>query len=154
MLAAFNKELTGRKRRHLIVFDALDRLGKDWKTIRLLTRSLLTAALDLRSYPSIRAKLFIRPDMESDREIWSIRDGSKLKQNIVPLNWNSRDLYGFVWHWFLLSSDTRDAFASFCKSAVGVTVHTSPGERLIKVPEVLLENEETQKALLSGWPGQ
>jgi hypothetical protein len=137
----------------LIVFDALDRLGKDWKTIRLLTRSLLTVALDLRSYSSIRAKLFIRPDMESDREIWSIRDGSKLKQNIVPLNWNSRDLYGFVWHWFLLSDETRDTFASFCKSAVGVRFRALAGEKLIKVPEVLLEDEETQKSIFQQLAG-
>lgn len=102
ILTSFNDRLGTAGRQHLIVFDALDRLGKDWKSIRLLTRSLLTVALDLRSFPAIRAKLFIRPDMESDREIWSIRDGSKLKQTIVNLNWNTRDLYGFVWHWFLL----------------------------------------------------
>lgn len=153
VLGKFNQQLADRRRRHLIVFDALDRLGKDWKTIRLLTRSLLTVALDLRSYPSIRAKLFIRPDMESDREIWSIRDGSKLKQNIVPLNWNARDLYGFVWHWFLLNPETRDVFASFCKSAVRVQIHTLPNERLIEVPEILLEDEEKQKTLFERLAG-
>jgi hypothetical protein len=36
---------------------------------------------------------------------------------------------------------------------VGVTVRIPPGERLIKVPEVLLENEETQKALFERLAG-
>jgi hypothetical protein len=128
ILTSFNDRLGTAGRQHLIVFDALDRLGKDWKSIRLLTRSLLTVALDLRSFPAIRAKLFIRPDMESDREIWSIRDGSKLKQNIVNLNWNTRDLYGFVWHWFLLDPDTRAEFTSLSKSTTKVLVEAGPGE--------------------------
>jgi hypothetical protein len=71
----------------------------------------------------------------------------------VPLNWNSRDLYGFVWHWFLLSDETRDTFASFCKSAVGVRFRALSGEKLIKVPEVLLEDEETQKSLFQQLAG-
>ena len=103
ILVKFNEQLTRSGKLHLIIFDALDRLGDDWKSIRLLTRALLTVVLDMRSFSAFRAKVFIRPDMESDREIWSIRDGSKLKQNIVNLTWNIKDLYGFVWHWFLLA---------------------------------------------------
>jgi hypothetical protein len=107
ILVKFNEQLHNTGKLHLIIFDALDRLGSDWKSIRLLTRALLTVVLDLRSFSAFRAKVFIRPDMESDRDIWSIRDGSKLKQNIVNLNWNTKDLYGFVWHWFLLDLRTR-----------------------------------------------
>jgi hypothetical protein len=69
ILKRFNDQLESSGRLHLIIFDALDRLGNDWKSIRILTRSLLTVVLDLRSFSRIRAKLFIRPDMESDREI-------------------------------------------------------------------------------------
>ena len=153
ILSKFNDELKISGRRHLINFDALDRLGKDWKSIRLLTRSLLTVTLDLRSFPSLRAKLFIRPDMESDREIWSIRDGSKLKQNIVNLNWNTRDLYGFVWHWFLLDNETRDEFASLCKSVARVIVETMPGEHVIKVPDALVDDEARQKRIFEKLAG-
>lgn len=153
ILTSFNDRLSKDGHQHLIVFDALDRLGKDWKSIRLLTRSLLTVALDLRSFPAMRAKLFIRPDMESDREIWSIRDGSKLKQNIVKLNWNSRDLYGFVWHWFLLDADTRAEFASLCKSTTKVSVETPPGEHLINVPTILLEDDDKQKKIFEKLSG-
>jgi hypothetical protein len=44
LLSKFDKDLRSRGKRHLIVFDALDRLGKDWASIRLLTKSLLTVA--------------------------------------------------------------------------------------------------------------
>ena len=142
-----------RGKQHLVIFDALDRLGKDWASIRLLTKSLLTVALDLRSFSGIRAKMFIRPDMESDREVWSIRDGSKLKQNIVNSNWATQDLYGFVWHWFLLSPETRNGFASLCKSAAHVNVPVTSGERLVKVPEQLLDDEERQKRIFDKLAG-
>lgn len=101
----------------------------------------------------MRAKLFIRPDMESDREIWSIRDGSKLKQNAVSLIWNTRDLYGFVWHWFLLDQSTRVEFISLCLSAAKVSVNIPTGENLIKVPNALLDDEEKQKTIFEKLAG-
>jgi hypothetical protein len=109
-LLRFDGQIRSQKKKHLIVFDALDRLGRDWSTIRRLTKSLLEVALDLRSFPGLRVKIFIRPDMQTDREIWSIRDGSKLKQNIVSINWTSLDLYGFVWHWFMTEPSRIPSF--------------------------------------------
>ena len=147
ILTTFNSQLVASNKKHLIIFDALDRLGKDWRSIRLLTKALLNVTLDLRSFSSIRAKLFIRPDMESDREIWSIRDGSKLKQNIVKLNWTSRDLYGFIWHWFMLEPETRNEFASLCQTAASTTFRVNPGEQLIKVPSAILESESKQRRI-------
>jgi hypothetical protein len=97
--------------------------------------------------------MFIRPDMESDREIWSIRDGSKLKQNLVNLNWTTRDLYGFVWHWFMLDGKTRNEFASLAKSAGKVNVLTSRGEHVVKVPDALLDDETKQKAIFEKLAG-
>jgi hypothetical protein len=147
ILVKFNEQLSKSGKLHLIVFDALDRLGTDWKSIRLLTRSLLIVVLDLRSFSAFRAKIFIRPDMESDREIWSIRDGSKLKQNIVNLDWNTKDLYGFVWHWFLLDPKSRTEFVALSKKRVKVDINAPRGEHLIKVPLSLRDDEEKQKKL-------
>jgi hypothetical protein len=147
ILVKFNEQLKASGKLHLIIFDALDRLGTEWKSIRVLTRSLLTVVLDLRSFSAFRAKMFIRPDMESDRDIWSIRDGSKLKQNIVNLDWNIKDLYGFVWHWFLLDSGTRSEFEMLSNKKVKVAINTPHGEQLIKVPRLLLEDEEKQKKI-------
>jgi hypothetical protein len=127
ILKKFNEELERSGKIHLVIFDAIDRLGTDWKTIRLLTRSLLATVLDMRSFSAFRSKLFIRPDMESDREIWSIRDGSKLKQNIVNLAWTSKDLYGFVWHWFLLDETACREFVEVSRKTIGVAITLRSG---------------------------
>jgi hypothetical protein len=91
--------------------------------------------------------------MESDREIWSIRDGSKLRQNIVTLNWATRDLYGFIWHWFILDSETRPEFSSLCRATVRTEIQISPGEHVIKVPSSLLDNDSKQKAVFEKLAG-
>ncbi len=139
---------------HLIIFDALDRVGNDWRSIRELTKSLLTTVLQLRSFERIRAKIFVRPDMESDREIWSFRDGSKLKQNIVNLNWGVKDLYGFVWHWFLCDADVRSAFVNVTKPLARLKFEVSTGEHLVRVPDALLEDESLQKKLIEVLAGK
>lgn len=152
-LSKFNQKLKSENKRHLIVFDALDRLGKDWQSIRSLSKSLLITALQLRSFEHIRAKLFVRPDMESDREIWSFRDGSKLKQNIVNLNWDVKDLYGFVWHWFLSDSQVRSEFIKLVGENWPSEVGIGSAENLIKVPDVLLDNDLVQKEIVEGLAG-
>ncbi|HEY5235868.1 MAG TPA: hypothetical protein VIJ14_06805, partial [Rhabdochlamydiaceae bacterium] len=154
ILSRFNKKLKEDDKTHLIIFDALDRLGKDWHSIRALSRSLLTTALQLRSFERIRAKLFVRPDMESDREIWSFRDGSKLKQNIVNLNWHVKDLYGFVWHWFLSDPDVRAEFAKLISKDPKVKIPPSSSENLIKVPDFLLDDENVQKRIVEKLSGK
>jgi len=154
ILTKFNSQLEHSHKLHLIIFDALDRLGTDWKTIRLLTRSLLATVLDMRSFSAFKTKLFIRPDMESDREIWSIRDGSKLKQNIVNLSWDTKDLYGFVWHWFLLDDTARSEFVTVCRNTVHVNISIGSGEDIIRVPDELLDDENIQRELFQVLSGK
>lgn len=48
LFASINEELASRGERHLLVFDALDRLGNDWTQIPVLLRGLLRVGLDLR----------------------------------------------------------------------------------------------------------
>jgi hypothetical protein len=153
-LVRFNEQLQQAGKCHLIIFDALDRLGNDWGSIRLLTRALLTVVLDQRSFSAFRSKVFIRPDMESDRDIWSIRDGSKLKQNIVNLNWSTKDLFGFVWHWFLLDPKTRIQFTLLSNKLVNVPINIPVGEHLLKVPHAILEDEAKQKKLFEALAGK
>jgi hypothetical protein len=154
ILKKFNEELERSGKIHLVIFDALDRVGTDWKTIRLLTRSLLATVLDMRSFSAFRSKLFIRPDMESDREIWSIRDGSKLKQNIVNLAWTSKDLYGFVWHWFLLDETACREFVEVSRKTIGVAITLRAGENIITIPDELLNDEDAQKTLFEVLSGR
>lgn len=94
----------------LILFDALDRLAGDWPGIRLLAKGLLQVALDLRSCRSIRAKLFVRPDMLEDREILAFPDASKLLARKVPLFWRRMDLYALLFQCLENASSGGDEF--------------------------------------------
>jgi hypothetical protein len=80
----------------LIVFDALDRLGQDWGSIRVLTRSLLGLAVGLQSFGAIRAKIFMRVDQFSDHELFRFPDSSKIRNDHVNLVWRSTELYGLL----------------------------------------------------------
>lgn len=80
----------------LIVFDALDRLGQDWGSIRVLTRALLELAVGLQSFSSIRAKIFMRVDQFSDHELFRFPDSSKIRNDHVNLIWRPNELYGLL----------------------------------------------------------
>ena len=147
ILTRANDALATAKTKHLIIFDALDRLGSDWGTIRSLAKALLSVALDMRSFDHFCVKVFLRPDMDGDREIWTIRDGSKLRQNLTSLQWTSRDLYGFVWHWFLHGPDARMEFIQIVRSATGRKIIPPHGEELVKIPDILLDDDDVQRKL-------
>jgi hypothetical protein len=80
----------------LLVFDALDRLGDDWRITRLLTASLLKRALAVQSYRALRLKLFMRRDQFEDPVLFQFPDGSKLRNTRVDLTWSSNDLYALL----------------------------------------------------------
>ncbi|MDD2878068.1 MAG: hypothetical protein PHT60_13280 [Acidiphilium sp.] len=80
----------------LIVFDALDRLGRDWNSSGKLTRALLSLAVGLQSFGSIRMKIFMRIDQFSDQELFRFPDSSKIKNDHVNLVWLATELYGLL----------------------------------------------------------
>lgn len=80
----------------LIVFDALDRLGQEWESIRALTRALLALAVGLQSFRAIRAKVFMRVDQYSDQELFRFPDSSKIRNDHVSLVWRPDELYGLL----------------------------------------------------------
>jgi hypothetical protein len=95
LLYGVDKALTASGKTHLIVFDALDRAADDWSSLRKLIKGLLQVLLELRSFKSIRAKAFLRPDM-LDAQVLSFPDASKLEASRVELDWNRSDLYGLL----------------------------------------------------------
>lgn len=95
-LSRLDDQLAQKKVHLLVVFDALDRLAQDWSTIRELTRALLRLAIGLQSFETIRAKIFMRVDLFSDREIFRFQDSSKIKNDHVSLVWRPEELYGLV----------------------------------------------------------
>lgn len=95
-LSELDDQLAGKKQYLLVVFDALDRLAQDWTAIRELTRGLLRLAIGLQSFESVRAKIFMRVDMFSDREIFKFQDSSKIKNDHVSLVWQPEELYSLL----------------------------------------------------------
>lgn len=97
---------------HLVLFDALDRTA-DLRPARLqLLRGLLELVLELRAYSSIRAKVFVRPDMLDDPEVKAFPDASKVLASRVPLDWSGVDLYGLLFT-YLGNGDDDEAAAYF-----------------------------------------
>lgn len=104
--------LHAEKRRFVLVFDALDRLGADWPTIRALSAGVLRFALDLRGYRALRAKIWMRSDQARDPHLFDFPDASKLRAESVELRWRRPDLYGLLLRrlWFHNDNKVREAF--------------------------------------------
>ncbi|WP_234189008.1 hypothetical protein [Shinella sp. NM-101] len=101
------------KKIFLLVFDALDRLGKDWETITPLTRGILRLALDMRGFRAMKAKVFIRTDQSKDDTLFRFADASKLRSDAVSLVWRRGELFGLLYNHLLKESGSRDALARF-----------------------------------------
>lgn len=95
-LSALDRELVEKRRNLLVVFDALDRLGDDWAGIQDLSRCLLRLSIGLQSFRCIRAKIFMRVDQYSDRELFEFQDSSKIRNDHVNLLWQPSELYGLL----------------------------------------------------------
>ncbi|OFW27627.1 MAG: hypothetical protein A3H27_02455 [Acidobacteria bacterium RIFCSPLOWO2_02_FULL_59_13] len=98
----------GRKR-FLLVFDALDTLSTNWANLRLLTRALLEVTYGMRSYRSLRLKLFLRPEQLDDPAV-GFTDLSKLKAGKIDLSWDNVDLYGLFFTRLANENASRAAF--------------------------------------------
>jgi hypothetical protein len=86
-------QLGGAGRTAVVVFDALDRLGSNWKDIGHRTRALLRVALAMRSYRAIKPKIFMRVDQAEDPSLTSFPDASKLMSGRVDLVWERPVLF-------------------------------------------------------------
>jgi hypothetical protein len=107
-LSVADEKLTGAGSTLLIVFDALDRLARDWESIRKLTRALLSVAVGLQSFRSIRAKIFMRADQFSDQYLFGFPDSSKIKNDHVNLIWRPAELYGLLLFELLRNERSRN----------------------------------------------
>lgn len=109
VLSAADDELARSGATLLVVFDALDRLGRDWASIRSLTRALLSLAVGLQSFRSIRAKIFMRVDQFADQDLFRFPDSSKIKNDHVDLLWRPTELYGLLLFELLRNDGAREA---------------------------------------------
>ena len=101
----------GKNKKFILVFDALDRLGKSWEDIRPLTRGILTLALGMQGYSCMRAKVFMRTDQYKDSSIFAFPDASKLTAARIELKWHSTELYGLFFQQLHKNSRSEASFA-------------------------------------------
>lgn len=150
LFASINEELESRGERHLLVFDALDRLGNDWKQIRVLLRGLLRVGLDLREFRAIRTKFFLRQDMWEDQSVWAFPDASKLTHGRVLLQWHRADLYGLLWHHLANNAQSGPQFRQWVQQEYrcSFTEVTTNGATVYVVPEAIRTQEASQSAML------
>ncbi|MGP9767343.1 hypothetical protein ACT3UM_16660 [Halomonas sp. AOP13-D3-9] len=157
LLAEVDEFLLSQGRRYLIVFDALDRLGEDWASIRNLLQGLLRVCLDLRSFSAIRTKLFMRPDMWEDKSVWAFPDASKLHHNCVMLEWRRVDLYGLLWHWLANHrEDSGKVFRTWVEKNLSChfSLDSVDSGKIYIVPQFLQSSEEKQAELLNSFSSE
>ncbi|MCB2262409.1 MAG: hypothetical protein LGR52_05645 [Candidatus Thiosymbion ectosymbiont of Robbea hypermnestra] len=147
-----SEHLREKRRRHLIIFDALDRTGSDWKAIRGLVRGLLQVCLDLQGLAGIQAKLFMRPDMWEDKRIWQFPDSSKLHHGRVNLEWRRADLYGLLFHWLSNHADGGEPFRDWLDREHRLPFEAEPAEEIsvYPIPKRLRQDESLQQKVLHG----
>lgn len=93
----YDRGLEAEGRRHLVVFDALDRTSEAPVVRRTLLRALLRVTLRALSWKALRAKAFVRPDMLDG--VFDFPDASKLMAARAELRWSPTDLYALLWQY-------------------------------------------------------
>lgn len=110
-----DKHLLAQGHQLLVIFDALDTLSSDWNEISNLMRGLLKVGLFLRPARSLRLKLFLRPDMVDDPQLWAVGDSSKLRHDEVMLAWTRRDLHALLIQYLANHKDTRPLIQKYAR---------------------------------------
>jgi len=110
ILRSVDRKFSQSGKTFLIVFDALDRLGRDWNSISALSEGILRFALDVRGFKSIRAKIFMRTDQANDDSLFRFADASKIRADSVKLVWQRVELFGLLYNQLLADSDVRPSF--------------------------------------------
>jgi hypothetical protein len=109
--------LVTKRTRVLVLFDQLDQLATDWNRIQELTQGLLRTALAMKSYKSIKMKIFMRPDQAENRQLFRFPDASKISGGSRVLTWRVTDLYGLLFFEILRLPEGEQAFGFLCERA-------------------------------------
>jgi hypothetical protein len=134
--------------RLMIVFDQLDQLGQTWDRIQKLTQGLLKVALSMKSYKSIKIKIFMRPDQAEDKQLFRFPDASKILGGGRNLTWKPTELYGLLF--FHLRREVNTDFDRLCEVAgVAPDLHVKLG-----IPNSLVGNQEHQASVFDALAGE
>lgn len=135
----------------LVIFDALDTMSSDWGQISTLMRGLLQVGLFVRPSRSIRMKLFIRPDMVDDPQLWAVGDSSKLRHDEVILAWTRRDLHALLIQYLANHERTRPFVQDYVSKNLNKDLAFESDR--YEIPSELLLDEQAQQqffTLISG----
>lgn len=151
LLGDIDRRLLEQNRRHLILFDALERTAHDWDRLRRLLRGLLQVLLELRSLRAIRAKAFVRPDMLLDPAVSSFPDASKVINNDVRLSWQAIELFSLLWQHIGNAGQGGAVFRDECLRRGAGEFREEDG--VFRVPEPMRRDEEVQARIFHALTG-
>jgi len=146
-------QLALQNKTRLILFDALDRLGNDWPSIRPLARSLFQLALDIRARRAIRLKLFVRSDMLEDRGILAFPDSSKLLAKKVPLVWRRVDLYALLFQCLGNAETQGEMFRFQCERLFYQAWKQDENTQAWQIPQNMRTDEDLQREIFHAITG-
>lgn len=138
-LRNLDAQLAAQGKRLLVVFDALDTLSTSWPQLRMLTKALLEVTYAMRSYRSLRLKLFLRPEQLDDPAI-GFTDLSKLKAGKIDLSWERVDLYGLF---FTRLANEPSSRQSFLRLLTSQKIYPDE-EEIIRLPIPVTRNKSIQ----------
>lgn len=139
-----NRELREQGKTLILLFDRLDHLHSDRAQLDRLLGGLLEVALELRlSTNTLRAKIFVRPDMY-DSAPRAFADASKLDANAADLAWSRENLYGLLFH--RLGNHTSPQAEAF---RAGTGTWREEEGRFIAPVEVLADQKEQERIFVT-----
>lgn len=147
-------ELYEAKKKHIVLFDALEYADDDWSTIKKLLKGLLQVALKYRSFRAIRLKIFIRPEMLEDSFIYSFSGGAKVISNKLPLEWGKPELFGLLWQYLSNASDVGGAFRNGCEKHFQQKWEQHPDTDIWLVPDAMRRDETLQRKIFHALTGE
>lgn len=149
VLRTADDRLAKKGRRLVVVFDALDRLGDNWKDIRERSKALMRITLAFRSYKAIKPKIFMRIDQSEDQSLTSFPDASKLLGGKVDLAWDRKDLYGLLYYLLAFNSVSHDTFQVMVRDKLGIAFSQKDNV----LPIELMTDEQKQESLFTELAG-
>ncbi|MFH0825548.1 MAG: hypothetical protein V2B18_22565, partial [Pseudomonadota bacterium] len=145
------------KEQGLILFDALDRTGPDWRTMDRIVKDLLRFVLYIKPFRNLHAKVFLRNDQLEGRDVKVFPDASKLLSTRVELFWGLLDLHGLLWQYFINApGEGGEIMRMILQEASGLKAVEQGG--VYHLPEELRRDEDRQRTsfeeLAGRWMGK
>jgi len=154
LLGQADTAFSSRQENGLIVFDALDRTSRDWRTMDRITRDLLQVVLSIKPYRHLHCKVFLREDQFAGRPVTDFPDASKLLALRVDLTWEPQDLHGLLWQYLVNAPATHgEQLRLHFRSVVGEAATDADGTRW-RIPDLVRREVDTQRRLFASVAGE